>query len=218
MKNVLKPVFALFFALMFSVCAAFPAFAEEASVIYDGSAQKFVFAPGSNESLTDLFTGFKGVMPGDSLTQKITVKNDEANKVKVQLYLRSLGASAGSEEFLSQMNLTVTQDGNSELFAASADKTGGLADWVCLGTFYSGADIDLNVALNVPIGMDDTFQDAVGKLEWQFKAEEMPVEVTDPKPPQTGDSSNLYIWIFLFAVSAAGMVFALLSFRKRNKQ
>lgn len=216
MKRTLKTIFSCLLVLMASVSMVIPAFAADASVTYDGNAQKFIFAPGSNDSPTDLFDSFKGVMPGDSLTQRIVVKNDVSHKAKVKIYLRSLGAQENSEDFLSQISLKVTQDGDSRLFAAPADQTDGLTDWVCLGTFYSGAEIDLNVILDLPISMDDTFQDAVGKLDWQFKAEELPVDPDDPKPPQTGDYTNVWLYIGLCFASAGIMSFLLLAAKRKK--
>lgn len=216
MKRKIRSIFSLLVALALTVCMALPAFAAEGSVKYDGNAQKFIFAPGSEYSPNDLFDNFKGVMPGDTLTQKITVRNDASNQVKVKIYMRSLGAQEGSEEFLSQMNLTVKQDGDSELFAAPADETDGLSDWVCLGTFYSGAEIDLDVVLNVPATLDNEFQDAVGKLAWEFKVEELPIEPDDPKPPQTGDTTNIWLYVGICLISACLVVFLIVAAKKKR--
>lgn len=216
MKKTMKAICTLILVFATAVYMAVPAFAADGSVTYDGNAQKFIFAPGSQYSPTDLFDNFKGVMPGDKLTQKIVVKNDASNKVKIKLYMRSCGAHEDSADFLSQMNLTVDQDGKSNLFSAPAHQTGGLTDWVCLGTFYSGADIDLNVTLDVPETMGNDFQEAIGKLDWQFKAEELPIESDDPKPPKTGDISNAGLYVGL-GLCSTGMMMVLLLASKRRK-
>ena len=86
-----------------------------------------------------------------------------------------------------------------------------------LGTFYSGAEIDLNVTLDVPIDLGNEYQEAVGYLDWQFKVEELPVEPDDPKPPQTGDTTNLHLYIALASVSGLVLIF-LLVFKRRKSQ
>lgn len=205
-----KKVLALIMVMALCIGLAPAAFAS--SVSYEGQAEKFVFAPGSEYSPTDLFENFKGVMPGDQLTQQIEVKNNADNKVKVKIYMRALGAHEASVDFLSQMNLTVRQDGKSVLFDAPADQKATLENWVCLGTFYSGAKVTLDVTLNVPIEMGNEFQDEVGYLDWQFKVEEFPIESTDPK---TGDDFSVWLYAGIGVCALCGIVILL---TKRNKK
>ena len=211
----MKKWISLALALLLAAALALPAYAA-GSVSYDGDARKFIFAPGTEESLTNLFPDFRNVMPGDTLTEQVTVKNDSANGVKIVVYMRALGAAAGSEDFLSQLNLTVRQADDSILFQAPADKTAQLTDWVCLGTVYSGGEITLEVTLEVPVTLDNAFQNSVGYLDWQFKVEELPVEPGDPQPPQTGDGADPGVYAGVMALSLAVMA-VLLAANRRKK-
>ena len=212
MKRILTIlcVFSLLLSMAAKVSAA-------GSVTYVGGAEKFIFAPGSEYSPTDLFSDLKNVMPGDSITQQVLIKNDTSNEVKIKVYMRSLGAQEGTDEFLSQLKLTVTQNGDDILFAAPADETAQLTDWVYLGTVYSGGEINLDVTLEVPITMGDEFQNQVGYLDWEFKVEQLPIEPTDPDIPETGDNNQLGLYVGLLACSVMA-VFIILIVAKRKKQ
>ena len=216
MKNLIKKTVLLLAALALALSFSATVFAE-GTVTYEEGAKKFIFAPGSSYSPTDLFSDFKGVMPGDSITQQIVIKNDVKNNVKIKLYLKSLGAHDDSKEFLSQMNLKVSQDGTSNLFDAPSDRTAGLTEWVYLGTIYSGGDIKLNVTLDVPADMGNEFKSAVGLIDWQFKVEELPISPDDPKPPKTGDNSNIAIWLLVCIISLAVIVLSSVLMNKSTK-
>ncbi len=208
----------LLFALVFS--CTLPVYAADGKVTYSGNAGNFVFEPGSEHSLTDLFPNFKGVMPGDTLTQKITVKNDADNNVKVKIYIRSLGAHEDSVDFLSQLGLKVAKSEDNKMaymFDAEADETAQLTDWVCLGTLYSGGEVNLDVTLNVPVELPNEFQNNIGYLDWEFMIEEFPIEEGDPKPPQTGDNSHIGLW-FAIMLCTGAMLIILLIWRKKDKE
>ena len=217
----------------------------DGSVTYDGYANKFIFAPGTKDSPTSLFANFQNVLPGDTFTEQIVIKNNIAYNIDINVYMRSKGAQEGTEDFLSQMNLTVKQKkGDKVLFDASADKTAQLTDWVYLGTFYSGAESVLDVTLEVPITMGNEYQDKVGYIDWEFKVEEVPADLTDPdpdppggggggggggeipvqpskpsetEPPKTGDTSNLLLYSALMAFSFIALILLFVGKRKKNR-
>ena len=215
-----KSFIIVFITFIITFLFAFSAYAADGRVTYSGNSGDFIFEPGSEYSLTDLFPNFKGVMPGDTLTQKITVKNNADNKVKVKIYMRSLGAHENSVEFLSQLGLKVEKSNDNKMaymFDAAANETAGLTNWVCLGTLYSGGVVNLDVTLNVPVELDNEFQSEIGYLDWEFMIEEFPVEEGDPKPPATGDNSNIGLWIAVMVISLATIII-LLVWRKKNKE
>jgi len=216
----MKKIRTFFVACVLALLFVLPVSAAGGRVTYTDNAGNFVFAPGSSYSLTDLFLNFKDVMPGDVLTQKITVKNNADNKVKVKIYLRSLGADEGSAEFLSQLGLKVAKSEDNEMaymFDAAASETAGLTDWVCLGTLYSGGEVNLDVTLSVPVELSNDYQNEIGYLDWEFMVEEFPVEEDDPDAPPTGDGSRAELWLAAAAGSLA-IMFALFLWRKKNKK
>lgn len=246
MKKTFRIISSLVLALML-LCSTAVSFATgSSSVTYKGKAKEFIFQPGSDYSVTDLFTNFKGVMPGDTLTQKINVRNEASKKVNVKIYIRALGpaelennngeeivSADDSADFLKEMKLTVETDSDKKLFDAPADQTAGLTDWVCLGTFRSGADVDLNVDLEVPITMGNDYQERIGALDWQFMAEEFPLDPDDPSTPtdpsdsngpndpddpnktKTGDDSNMLVY-GLIALAALGGAAVVIVTRRRK--
>lgn len=216
MKKIISILISLLVVTAMTCGLSISAYAA-GTVTYSADSSKFIFEPGSSHSPTDLFTEYKGLMPGDSVRQDITVKNDSSYGVKVKLYVRSHGAHEDSVDFLSKLHLTVAKSENNEMaymFDAAADQTGGMTDWVYLGTLYSGGEVNLILNLDIPIELGNEYQDAIGYIDWEFKAEELPIDPDDPKPPQTGDNSNLYFYAMLAGVSGIALVILILKRKK----
>lgn len=212
----MKKILTLLTTVLLMLAVSFTTFAADANVSYSGDAGEFVFAPGSKYSLTDLFPNFKDVMPGDSVSQKITVRNLASKKVKVKIYMRSLGAHADgtSPDFLSQMRLRVEKSNDNTMpymFDAAAEERAQLTDWVCLGTLYSGGEVNLDVILDVPVEMDNNYAHREGYLDWEFMIEEFPIEDGDP---QTGDNTDIILWMTM----AAGAALFIIIWFVRRKQ
>ena len=215
----MKRTVTLFGALLLALFLPLTAFAADGRVIYDGNAMEYVFEPGSDDSPTDLFPDFKGVMPGDQLTERVTVKSQLKDKTKVKIYLRSLGARDDSKAFLSQLGLKVKKSDENDMaymFDAAADDAAQLSDWVYLGTLYAGGEVNLDVILSVPASMGNEFQDQVGVLEWEFKIEEFPSEPDDPTPPPMGDDFRLGLFLALSGASLLMIFIILWALRKKN--
>lgn len=214
----MRKCFAVLVVWVLLLSCVMQAAAVDGQVVYVDGADKFIFIPGSDYSPTDLFYEFKDVMPGDSVQQTITVKNDNSNKCKIKVYMRALGGHEDSVAFLSQLSLTVTKGTDTVMFDAPADQTAQLSDWVYLGTLYSGGQCDLIVTLDVPVTLDNQFKNLVGYLDWEFAVEELPIEPSDPEPPKTGDDSRIYLWAVLMLGSFAMFVILLFGQKKKEKK
>ena len=87
MRRLLKKASITALVLMLMLSMTVCAFAADASVTYNGG--EFKFGPGSEMSETQLFPELENVMPGDVLTQKITVTNKSDNSDYIKIYLRA---------------------------------------------------------------------------------------------------------------------------------
>ena len=226
MKKTLKTISALALVLVLLLGMSATAFAES-KVTYEGGAEKFVFLPGSEYTETDLFENFKGVMPGDVITQEITVQNNYTKAEKVNIYLRAVvhdeQGNPLSEEvartedlvsmqvFLSQLTMTVKQ-GDKVLFSASPDELDGLKENVLLGTFPGKSYTKLVVELSVPIELGNEYANRVGEVDWVFTAEEV------TKTIQTGDDSDLILWAALMTLSLVTAAGVILTLKRKNKE
>ena len=243
MKKTMKTIASLVMMLVLLLGIGAPAYALDGNVTYEGGAEKFVFTPGSYYTDTDLFDGFKNVMPGDELVQIIEVKNGFFGTGSVNIYLRAVahdevdnpltysesfedlagkdqaGIPGQRDETVESMTKFLNQ---LEMKVYKQDGTcifsGSPVDgWeknILLANVPRGKSITLTVVLGVPTTMGNDFANRVGEVDWVFTAEEL-----DPQGnPKTGDTSNLVLWIVVMVVCLAAIaVVAFLVLKKKKK-
>ena len=200
MKRTAKTFFALLMVMAMMLSFSVTAFAEGASVTFNGK-DAYLFAPGSGYTGSDLFGSFKNVMPGDTLTETIQFKNASKDSDYIKVYLRAevhnetsnaLTYSEAAEnadghdqegregwrdetiatmtDFLSQLAMTIKNNGET-IYASSPDQAGALADNVLLGELGYGESLNLNVELKVPAELGNEYAHRVGEVDWVFLVE-----------------------------------------------
>ena len=242
MKKTFKTALSLLMALALVMSLAVTAFAQTAQsaadIVYQGEKKLVITPKDGHHTDTDLFGKFKGVMPGDTLTETITFKNESTTSRTdyVKLYIVAVPHGQDNlpvdkehitdvdamDAFLANFTMTVKQ-GDTVIFTGKPNEVGTFGGSGCLlGTFRKGEGTTLTVTLALDINADNTVSDREGEVDWKFIAEEYtstpgkPPVVT-PSSPKTGDESNLFLYAGLCAVSM-GMIAVLVLKRKAAKR
>lgn len=189
---------------------ALTSFAADSTITFHGQSEGFSFQPGSEYTQTDLFDNFKNVMPGDKLTETITVTNKATDCDYINLYIKALakdekgnpltyseafeaadgkdqaGITGQRDETVATMADFLAQlsmkvyNGKELIYEASPDELDGLAENVLLGTFRHGESTTLTVELEVPIELGNKYANRVGEADWIFTVEAL----DDPEPAE----------------------------------
>lgn len=152
----------------------------------------------------DLFDDFKGVLPGDSLDQTITVAASGRNDYPYNIYLYARvcdkpgqdghpAVIQPAEDFLDHLTIEVSRNG-SVLGDGTNLGDGTGKSGVLLGEFHPGESLDLDVKLTVDIQMGNEFQNAAAYIDWVFFAEQTGTEdgyeTPRPSPSDGGGEST----------------------------
>lgn len=208
---------------------------DESNVTFQYDTEQFVVLPESK----DLFGNFKGVMPGDSKTENIKINNTSDKDVKIWLYALPAdisdfedveGATANHQKVLSDdlvQKLTVTVVDTKTGKTLYEGKLIGKDDRynmqsaenaILLGLFKQNEGTDLQVTLNVPAELDNTYANAIAKIRWVFVASYDDEPVAPPIIVPTGDDITVYLIIGGVAAVSLVLIVVLLLVGKKNKK
>ena len=201
MKRMIRTLFSLVLVLAMVLGLSVTALAADSTITFRGAQEGFEFQPGSEYTATDLFDGFKDVMPGDKLTETIQVRNEAADCDYIKLYMRAVvhdengnpltyselfeqldgkdqaGVEGQRDETVATMQDFLSQltmriyNGETLIYDASPEEAGALANNVLLGTLRKGESLNLKVELDVPIELGNAYANRVGEVDWVFLAE-----------------------------------------------
>lgn len=200
MKRTLKTFSSLLLVFVMLMSLTVTAFAADSTVTYKGKGN-WEFSPGSGYTSTDLFDGFKNVMPGDKRTEEVTIKNEATDSDYIKVYLQAVlhdeegnpltydevfentdgkdqaDVNGQRDETIATMHDFLSQltmrvwNGEKLIYEASPDELDGLAEPVFLATLDRGETASLKVELEVPIEMGNEYAYRVGEVDWKFKVE-----------------------------------------------
>lgn len=230
--------------LMVLVAGIVPA--NAATVQFKNEPKRFEFDGINQMTTTDLFENFKDVLPGDTISQEITVTNKSPYEVRIFLTAWAEGETYETEyqqelakltdeprgtalthernvDFLEKLMLDVDLvKGSSrhELSDAPADEPGNLkrTEFEHYGVILGTFKPNGSATLDVTL----TVPADLGN-EFMNRTGLVPwtftvVEVPKDDTPDTGDWFSMPVWIGVGVVLAAGIVFILMMQRKRRTE
>lgn len=215
--NIFKKFGTFLMTAAFSVSLITTVFAADSVITYKGRTEGFTFTPGSEYTTTDLFENFKNVMPGDELSELVTIKNayrgcdevrvwmsallhdEEGNPIsenvlaelKVDDRKGTMTELAYMHDFLDQLTLTV-KNGNQVVYSGRPSSLEqGFEDGanVYLGKLKYNESMNLDVQLSVDIEMGNEYSYRIGEVDWIFLLEEYKYS-KDDDPDSPGNGGN----------------------------
>ena len=165
--SYIKKTFAiLLIALCLFAVLCPAAYAQDSSLSYTGHSL-FRFNADVKLEGSDLFPDFKSVMPGDTLTQTINIRNTADCCDLIKVYVRPVPNGIG-QDFMERLSLTIAPAGSDE----GEERSEGLGDSIFLCSLRTGESAAINVTLQVPAELGNAFANRTGGVDWVFTVEE----------------------------------------------
>ncbi len=211
-----------------AVCAASPLVSAQTSepvVLFNGETQEFTFenvastVDDAGQTVPDLFPSLKSIVPGDSITQTITLSvSDVPSDQQITIYLQ---AELENDDYT-----TLLQSASIEVVHEGEEITQSLAQAVVLGVFDSDKTQETTVTLTVPTSVGNEISGLSATIDWVFSAVYTSTTTgttsvttsTSISSPQTGDTGLLWLWVVLGVLSVCGMGLALYGIATASKK
>lgn len=156
----------------------------------------------------DIFKNISSVMPGDVLNEKIHIKNNNDGKTK---YFINLGYGQKEKldtELLNSIDLKITNNKGIEIYSGKIINSND----IMLGELESNQEEEFIFTIYFPIELGNKYELLNQKLIWTFSS----LNSNSLDVPNTGDSIDIDIIIFLISSMCLAIVIVLIYTEKRK--
>lgn len=181
--------------------------AGSSTIIYENNADRYLHID------EGFFDNLGSLLPGDSVSENVTILNSGNNKITYYLSIDTEDLSNEEKNLLNHINLVIKDENGNSI----ANSTLGSADEYNLGTYNHGEGKVLTITLELPKNLDNEFSKILTKVLWKFSLEEEQKEGPIPIPinPETG--YFIHNWsIIVFIGSAIGFLVVLYLEKREN--
>lgn len=163
----------------------------------------------------DFFENFPYLMPGDTYSDTATIRNTSGNQIK--LYFRS--EALDDSELIDKILLKITTkiNGKETLVYEGNLRAEEISKDGLLGVIPVGGTGDFNFEITVPAELNNQYSILSSSIRWIFSVNPIE-EVDNVTPPQTGDTSQIDIYIIIMVVSAFLGWLALFGLKKEKER
>ena len=173
----------------------------KSEIIYENNADKYI------DIGDGFFNNLGGLLPGDNITDQITINNNSNNKIRYHLSIDKKNLTDEETDLLKNVNITIKNSKGEELYKGKLTEVSNLL----LGIYNSVSNGIITFTISIPSNLDNEYSKIATKIIWVFSVEEEKSGIN----PETWDLR--FDWsITLFVFSALGLLIVMI-LEKREK-
>ncbi|MEG0664700.1 MAG: BsaA family SipW-dependent biofilm matrix protein [Clostridia bacterium] len=201
----------------------------QTEVVFENPKDGFVF----NAKDGNLFANFKNLVPGETISQNINIKNNFQDNLEIFLRADYSTQSATSEKEKNLINQLLRDFTSIKILNESGQilyngpvygnlENGNFPDSmkqnISLGKFNKNENKGLYVQLTLDPLMDNEYRELIGKVDWIFSAADTETIISDGENPNTGAEMEVAIWFVLIGFFSIALCVCVLLGRKRKNK
>ena len=182
----------------------------KSEIIYENNADKYI-------NIGDgFFNNLGGLLPGDSISDQITIDNNSRNRIKYFLSIDTKNLSQEEINLLENVDIAIKNSKSDELYKGKLLEINN----ILLGIYNSKENGTITFTISIPNNLDNEYSKIATKIIWIFSVR----EENNSTNPKTWDLR--FDWsITLFVFSALGLIIVMIlekygkdNIEKNNKE